>query len=74
MSICICAYVASMTYVRLGCTELELDETDLGFLYPRRAADGRDDVLVENDAIYELCVLDCAANLLHYSDVTEVDI
>ena len=61
-------------YVGFGCAELELDETDLGLLYPRRAADGRDDVLVEDDAIYELGVLNCAANLLHYSDVTEVDI
>ena len=61
-----------VTDVWFGCTELELDETDLGFLYPRRAADGRDDVLVEDNAIYELGILDCAANLLHYSDVTEV--
>ena len=63
-----------MTDVWFRCTELELDETNLGFLYPRRAADGRDDVLVEDNAVYELGVLDCAANLLHYSDVTEVDI
>ena len=51
-----------------------VDETDLGFLYPPRAADGRDDVLVEDNAIYELGILDCAANLLHYSDVAKVDI
>ena len=63
-----------MTDVWFGCTELELDETDLGFLYPRRAADGRDDVLVEDNAIYKLGILDCAADLLHYSDVTKVDI
>ena len=63
-----------VTDVWFGCTELELDETDLGFLYPRRAADGRDDVLVEDNAVYELGILDCAANLLHYSDVTKVDI
>ena len=63
-----------VTDVWFGCTELELDETDLGFLYPRRAADGRDYVLVEDDAVYELGVLNCAANFLHYSDVTEVDI
>ena len=63
-----------VTDVWFGCTELKLDETDLSFLYPRRAADGRDDVLVEDNAIYELGILDCAANLLHYSDVTEVDI
>ena len=63
-----------VTDIRFGCTELELDEADLGLLYPCRAADGRDDVLVEDDAIYELGVLNCTANLLHYSDVTEVDI
>ena len=63
-----------VTNIRFGCTELELDEADLGLLYPRRAADSRDDVLVEDNAIYEFGILDCAANLLHYSNVTEVDI
>ena len=63
-----------VTNIWFGCTELELDEADLGLLYPRRAADGRDDVLVEDNAIYEFGILDCAANLLHYSNVTEVDI
>lgn len=61
-------------YVGFGCAELKLDETDLGLFYPRGTADGCNDVLVEDDAIYEFGILDRAANLFDYSDVTKVDV
>lgn len=61
-------------YVGFGCTELELDETDLGLFYPCGATDGCNNVLVEDNAFYEFGILDRAANLLDYSDITKVDI
>lgn len=63
-----------MTYVGFGCTQLELDETDLGLLNSRWATRRRNDGLVENDTIDEFSILDGTAHFLHNSDISKVDV
>ena len=63
-----------MTYVRLGRTGLELDETNLRLLYPRRATDSGDNILVQYHAVDQLGILDGSADLLDYADIAQVDV
>ena len=60
------------TYIGLWCAQLELNDADLRLLYPGRAADSRNDILVEDNTIHELGILDSTANLLDDTDVTKI--
>lgn len=59
-------------YIRLGRAQLELDETYPGLLNPRRTSAALDDRLVQDQAINHLTILNCPANFLDYSDITQV--
>lgn len=63
-----------VAYVRLGCTQLELDETNLGLLDSGWATSGCNHGLIENDTIDEFSILDGTAHFLHNSDISEVDV
>lgn len=62
------------THIRLGRTQLELDETNLRLLYPYRATDGVDHVLVEDNTVDQLSVFNSSSNLLDDADVPEINI
>lgn len=62
------------THVGLGRAQLELDQSDLGLLHPRRSARTGDDTLVECQTLDELGVVDGASDLLHDPDVSQVDV
>jgi hypothetical protein len=61
-------------YIWFRRAQLELNETDLGFLDPSRASGARNDVLVENETVHKLSVVDGPADLFHNSDVAQVDV
>lgn len=63
-----------VTYIRLGRTQLELNETDLGLLDPRWATRRGDNGLIEHDTIDEFGVFNGTANFLHNSNIPEIDI
>jgi hypothetical protein len=60
----------AVTNIRLGSTELELDEANFRFFYSRRAASSNDDVLVEDNTIDEFGVFYRTANLLDDADIS----
>ena len=57
------------TNIRLGCTELELDKSNLRFLDSCWTASCNNDVLVEHDTVDEFGVFYCTADLLDDADI-----
>jgi hypothetical protein len=57
------------TDIRLGRTELELDKSNLRFFDSCWATSCNNDVLVEHNAVDELGVFYCTADLLHDADI-----
>ena len=68
------AQAIKRTHIRLGCRELELNESNFRFFDACRPARGRVDVLIERDAVDELGVVNGASDLLDDADITQVDI
>ena len=58
------------TNVRLGSTELELDETNFRLFDSGRATSRDDDVLIKHSTIDEFGIFDRTANLLHNADIS----
>ena len=62
------------TNVWFWCTELELDQSNLGLFYPRRPANGCNDILVQDHTLNQLGVFDGSANFLDNTDIAKVNI
>lgn len=53
------------TYIGFWCAKLELNYTDLGFLYASWTTSGDNDILVQDNTIHKFGVFDGATNFLH---------
>lgn len=67
-------YGAESTYVGLRATKLELNQTNLSLFHPCRSSRIGHRDLVKRQTFNKLSVFNRPANLLHYSDISQVDI
>lgn len=65
---------AGFTHIRLGRAKLELNQTDLGLLHPRRSIGTGDNRLVQEHTFNECGILNCSADLLDHADISKIDI
>ena len=63
-----------MTYIWLGCAQLELDKTDFCLFDPSGPTSSNNNVLIEDNAIYQLRVFNRSTNLLHDTNITKIDV
>jgi hypothetical protein len=67
-------WIMKATYVGLGGTELELDNSYFGLFYPGRAPSGYDDILVQNDTIDKLCIFNRPSDPFDNADVPQIKV
>ena len=61
-------------YIWLWGAQLELDQRDFSLLHARRASRGHNHILVQRYTLDKLRVFDRPTDLLHYPDITKVDV
>ena len=62
------------TNIGFRCAQLELNETNLGLLYPSGTTNGSNNILVKDYAFNEFSVLNCSANFLDDTNIAEIHV
>ena len=66
--------VVSIAYIGFWSTELKLNDSNFGFFHTGGPTSRRDDILVENDAIDELCIFNCSSYSFYDAYVLEIHV
>lgn len=66
--------VVGIAYIGFWSTKLELNNSNFGFFHTSGSTGRRDDILIENDAVDELCIFNCPSYSFYDAYVLEIHV